>query len=144
MLTKILYPTDFSDVSLKALEYIRHLESTGIESVIVLHVINENGFIALDRLAPADAQRMEREVMTEAEKELEAVARKLKDLGFQVKTRLEIGHPMKEILRVEAEEGVSLIIVGSHGRSNLEEVFLGSVSEKVARKCKSPILIVKR
>ena len=144
MLTKILYPTDFSDVSLKALEYIRHLESTGIESVIVLHVINENGFIALGRLAPADAQRMEREVMTEAEKELEAVARKLKDLGFQVKTRLEIGHPMKEILRVEAEEGVSLIIVGSHGRSNLEEVFLGSVSEKVARKCKSPILIVKR
>lgn len=144
MLTKILYPTDFSDVSFRALEYIKHLESTGIESVIVLHVVNENGFIALDRFAPADAQRMEREVMTEAEKELKAVAKELEDHGLQVTTRLEIGHPLTEILRVEAEEGVSLIVVGSHGRSNLEEVFLGSVSERVARKCKSPILIVKR
>lgn len=144
MLQKILYPTDFSEVSLKALEYIKHLESAGIQSVIVLHVINERGFVALESFASADAQRVERELMSEAQEELEAVAKELEDCGFEVKTRLEIGHPLKEILRIEAEEGVSLIVVGSHGKSNLEEVFLGSVSEKVVRKCKSPILIVKR
>ena len=49
-----------------------------------------------------------------------------------------------EILRVDKEEEVSLLVIGSHGKSNLDEIFLGSVSEKVARKCKSPVLIVKR
>ncbi|MBI9085021.1 MAG: universal stress protein [Desulfobacterales bacterium] len=53
-------------------------------------------------------------------------------------------YPLKEILKVEADEQVSLVILGSHGRTNLEEVFLGSVSEKVVRRCKSPILVIKR
>jgi nucleotide-binding universal stress UspA family protein len=51
----------------------------------------------------------------------------------------------REILKAEEkEENVSVIVIGSHGKSNLEEIFLGSVSEKVSRKCKSPVLIVKR
>jgi nucleotide-binding universal stress UspA family protein len=45
---------------------------------------------------------------------------------------------------VEDEEDVSIIVIGSHGRSNIEEIFLGSVSENVMRKSKSPVLIVKR
>ena len=54
------------------------------------------------------------------------------------------GPQLREILRVEEEEDVSVIVIRSHGKSNLQEMFLGSVSEKVARKCKKPILIVKR
>jgi len=144
MLSKILYPTDFSDVSKKALETIKHLGSAGVKSVIVLHVVNEKGFLALEQFAAGDAPKMERELMSDAEKGLDSIAKELEQCGFQVKKRLELGHPLREILRVEEEEAVSLIIVGSHGRSNLEEVLLGSVSEKVARKCKGPILIVKR
>jgi len=144
MLSRILFPTDFSDVSKKALEYIKRLGSAGVESVIVLHVVHENAFMAMERFAAGDAQKLERELMTEAESELESIAEELEGHGFQVKIRLEIGHPLREILRAEEEEDVSLIIVGSHGRSNLEEVLLGSVSEKVARKCRRPILIVKR
>lgn len=58
-------------------------------------------------------------------------------------SRIEVGIPLREILKVE-EEDVSVIAIGSHGKSNLQEMFLGSVSEKVARKCKKPILIIKR
>ena len=54
------------------------------------------------------------------------------------------GPQLREILWVEAKEAVSVIVIGSHGKSNLQEMLLGSVSEKVARKCKKPILIVKR
>jgi len=42
------------------------------------------------------------------------------------------------------KEDISLIVIGSHGRSNLEEMLLGSVSEKVIRKCKKPVLVIKR
>ena len=49
-----------------------------------------------------------------------------------------------EISRVEKEEDVSVIVIGSHGKTNLEEMFLGFVSEKVGRRCKKPILTIKR
>ena len=48
------------------------------------------------------------------------------------------------ILRAEEEEGVSVVVIGSHGKSNIKEMLLGSVSEKVVRKAKSPVLVVKR
>ena len=49
------------------------------------------------------------------------------------------------ILRVdETEEDISLIVIGSHGKSNVKEMLLGSVSEKVIRKSKRPVLVVKR
>jgi len=61
-----------------------------------------------------------------------------------VKIRIETGVPLKEILKVEEEEKVSAIVIGSHGKTNIREMFLGSVSEKVIRKSKNPVLIVKR
>jgi len=61
-----------------------------------------------------------------------------------VKLRIETGVPLKEILKVEDEEKVSAIIIGSHGKTNLEEMFLGSVSEKVIHRSKNPVLVVKR
>jgi len=45
---------------------------------------------------------------------------------------------------VEDEEDVSAIVIGSHGKSNIKEMFLGSVSENAIRYCKKPVLVVKR
>jgi nucleotide-binding universal stress UspA family protein len=45
---------------------------------------------------------------------------------------------------VAEEENPSVIVIGSHGKSNLEEMLLGSVSEKVVRKAKHPVLVIKR
>ena len=53
------------------------------------------------------------------------------------------GMSVREILRVEEEEGISVTVIGSHGRSNLKEIFLGSVSEKVIRKSKNPVFVIK-
>ncbi|MDO9528669.1 MAG: universal stress protein [Syntrophales bacterium] len=68
----------------------------------------------------------------------------LREAGFKVKTRIETGFPFSEILRVENEENVSVIVMGSHGMSNLKEILLGSVSERVIRKAKKPVLVIKR
>ena len=77
-------------------------------------------------------------------KEARSIEAKLKQKGFTVKVRIETGIPLREILRVEKEEGVSAIVIGSHGKTNLEEMLLGSVSEKVIRRSKSPVLVIKR
>ena len=63
---------------------------------------------------------------------------------LNVKVIIERGVPLKEMLKIEEEEKMSVIIIGSHGKTNLEEVLLGSVSEKVIRQSKSPVLVIKR
>ena len=144
MFKKILYPTDFSDVSKKAIDYIKQLKERGSETVIVLHVINERGMRAIERYASADSVEIEQRIMDDAKQELKVIEDDLKKSGFKVKTMIQRGVPLLEILKAEEEENISVIVIGSHGKTNLEEIFLGSVSEKVARRCKSPVLIIKR
>ena len=145
MFKKILYPTDFSDVSKKAIDYIKKLRESGSETVIVLHVINQRGMQAVEQYASGNAIEIEQRIMDDAKQQIKVIEDELKKSGFKVKSMIKTGIPMREILKAEEkEENVSVIVIGSHGKSNLEEIFLGSVSEKVSRKCKSPVLIVKR
>ena len=146
MFKKILYPTDFSDVSLKALDYLKQLRECGSEEVLVLHVIHERTIDAVRAYAgeSVDVEDFERGYIEQAAKSVEKVEAELKKFGYKVNKIINIGFPLREILITEEEEDISLIVIGSHGKSNLEEMFLGSVSEKVVRKCKNPVLVVKR
>ena len=145
MFKKILYPTDFSDVSKKAIDYIKQLRERGSEMVIVLHVINQRGMQAVERYASGNSMEIGQRIMDDAKQQIKVIEDELKKSGFKVKSMIKTGIPVREILKSEEkEENVSVIVIGSHGRGNLEEIFLGSVSEKVSRRCKSPVLIVKR
>jgi nucleotide-binding universal stress UspA family protein len=142
MFERILYPTDFSDVSRKALEYCKKLKEAGTKKVIVLHVIEMDPNI---EKVPANIKQVfKKELEQTARKEIEAMAAELRKTGFDVSARIELGSPVKEILKVEGEENVSAIVLGSHGKSNIKEILIGSVSENVIRKSRVPVLVVKR
>ena len=152
MFTRILYPTDFSDVSKKALEYVKKLKEAGTREVVIVHIIDERQIVRFPVMKIAwDRERLNN-VATElqehleknAKEELKIVESELKRVGFNVKVIMRIGSPFREILRVEDEEDVSAIVIGSHGKSNIKEMFLGSVSENAIRYCKKPVLVVKR
>ncbi|UCG64717.1 MAG: universal stress protein [Deltaproteobacteria bacterium] len=144
MLEKVLYPTDFSDASKKALDYIKQLKQAGIKEVVVLHVIDEREIDAIFQHSAVRFEDIVRSIRAEAKKEMGAVERELGKNGFTVKVRIERGIPFQIILAVEEEEDVSAIVIGSHGKTNIKEMLLGSVSEKVIRKSKKPVLVVKR
>ena len=151
MFTKILYATDFSDVSRKALEYVKKLREAGTKEVVVVHVIDQRDIVAIGAGAAwlvAGVKEAEAELRKgmerKARKELNAIKLELRKLGLDVKIRLEIGVPFREILKVEEEENVSAIVIGSHGKSNIKEMFLGSVSESVIHQCKKPVIVIKR
>jgi nucleotide-binding universal stress UspA family protein len=144
MFEKILYPTDFSDVSKKALNYLAQLKNAGTKEIVVLHVIDKKGIDAISRYGAGSAETVIREITKEANEEGKKIEKKLMQSGLTVKIRIETGVPLKEILKVEEEEKVSAIVIGSHGKTNLEEMFLGSVSEKVIRQSKKPVLVIKR
>lgn len=143
MFKKILFPTDFSDVSQNAVKYIKQLKGAGAQEVIVLHVIDEKELQVLSRVPdqylPITAQ-MEKEIA----KEMAAVEEDMTAEGFHVKITVKTGKPFTEIMKTAAEEKTSIIVLGSHGRSNIREMLMGSVSENVIRHAKVPLLVISR
>jgi nucleotide-binding universal stress UspA family protein len=146
MFEKILFPTDFSDVSKKALAYIAKLKGAGTKEVVVLHVVDEREIESLSQHAARDFDIKEVEKRRDqyTKEQLKLIKDELKESGFKVKVRTERGIPFREILRVEEEEGVSVTVLGSHGKSLVKEMLLGSVSEKVIRKSSKPVLVIRR
>jgi nucleotide-binding universal stress UspA family protein len=143
MFEKVLYPTDFSDISEKALGFVKKLKDVGAKEVVVLHVIDKKclDFMFYDTQKSLQA---ETELQRRAQQDMEPIIRELEHHGFIARARIETAVPFKEIVRIEEEENISLTVIGSHGKSNVEEMLLGSVSEMVVRKAKGPVLVVKR
>jgi len=143
MFKKILFPTDFSDVSKKAVKYIKQLKGAGAQEVIVLHVIDEKELLVLSR-APDQYLQITAQIEKEVAKEMAAIEVDMTTDGFPVKPKVKTGKPFKEIMTTAAEEKVSIIVIGSHGKSNIEEMLVGSVSENVIRHAKMPLLVISR
>lgn len=142
MFRKILFPTDFSDAATDAMEIIKQLKDSGVEEVVVLHVIRDKYFYLLDEYSQIDLEDMAQESIREASIKLAAIASDLQKEGFKVKTRLARGVPLSEILEAEKQEDVSLIVLGSHQKSLIKLLLQGSVSGAVIRKSERPVLLV--
>jgi len=114
MFEKILYPTDFSDVSKKALDYIKQLKEGGAKEVVVLHVIDEREIESIHRASAYVSYEKEVDKIIEenAKEQTRLIEAELNESGFDVKTRIEKGIPFTDILRVEEEEAVSVIVIG--------------------------------
>ena len=143
MFKKILFPTDFSDVSQKAVKYIKQLKGAGAQEVIILNVIDEKELLVLSRV-PDQYLQVTAQMEKEVAKEMAAVEADMTADGFHVKLKVKTGRPFTEIMTTAAEEKASLIIMGSHGRSNIQEMLMGSVSENVIRHAKVPLLVISR
>jgi nucleotide-binding universal stress UspA family protein len=145
MFEKILFPTDFSDAAHKALQYVKQLRDAGGAEVVVLHVIDQSNLELLSSYSTIqDYVSIENEIQKRALEQIGFIGNELRQLGFSVSERIEKGIPVRVVLKVADEMNPSVIVVGSHGKSNLEEMLLGSVSEKVVRKARHPVLVVKR
>ena len=129
-----------------SLDCIRQLKAAGTNEVVTPQVINQQIIDGLVRHATVDKAIAGWKAKTRqvAEESLDDIGKTLESMGLKVKKVIKTGYPAREILQTEMDEGVSMIIIGSHGRTNLSEMLLGSVSEKVIRKGKNPVLVIKR
>jgi nucleotide-binding universal stress UspA family protein len=148
---KVLFATDFSAVSAKAQEQVLALREAGCEEVVLVHVIDVRE-IATVIAEPAGVGEMEGRfetmildrMRTHAEEQLGRAMIALEEHGLKVRPYLIEGVPAQEVVRLADAHNVSLIVVGSHGRSNLSQILLGSVSENILRHAKQPVLVVRR
>ena len=79
----------------------------------------------------------------DAELAVDAAVQRLKSLGLQVDGQVVEGRPDEAIARAAEAAGADLIVVGSHGRSGLTKILLGSVAERVIGQATCPVLVVK-
>lgn len=132
MYSKILLATDLSDVSELLVEHLPNLIEVGLKEVVLVHVINIQDAGGLSgKLRQHDKESLKRQKV------------KLEQQGIRVRVRAPIGFPSYEINKIACREKVSLIVIGSHGRSLAREVVLGGTGEQIVRDAKKPILIMK-
>lgn len=143
-LKRILHPTDFSEHSQCAQAYaVEFARQFGAELHLV-HVVDE-----LTTLPPApDAiyavpQIDFAEVRRNAEAALARLSQSLPAMSKPVVTSLRTGPPLLEIVRCAKENDIDLIVLGTHGRTGLQHVLMGSVAENVVRKASCPVLTVR-
>lgn len=137
ILRKILYPTDFSDCSLKALGYVKKFGEAGAKEVVIMHVRDTRMHV------PETMKKLPEREQTDIQT-LNKINRELGAMRIKAKTLLVNGVPFVEINKAAEKENASLIVMGSHGRSMVEEMLLGSVCGKVVRRTTRPALVVTR
>jgi nucleotide-binding universal stress UspA family protein len=132
----ILHPTDFSERSRSAFQLACALARDHGGRVIVLHVYPP---------PVAYGEEVARRQPKRYDQVLEAELRRLQapDPRVSVEHRLVEGETAAEIVRLANEAGCDLIVMGTHGRTGLRRVLMGSVAEEVMRLAPCPVLTVK-
>lgn len=138
----ILAPVDFSASSTKALEYALEMAKTLGAKVQILHVYPLLSYALQDDVIPDDP-RFVADLEAELEKQLAELKRRYEPRGVPLETKLVPGVPYAEILRVAASIPADVIVIGTHGRTGLRRMLLGSVAERVVRGAEIPVLTVR-
>jgi len=88
-------------------------------------------------------KEIERRMKQKAREKMKKIKEELEKEGIKTKVSVRIGKPFVEIINTAKKEKASLIVMGSHGRSIVEEMLLGSVAENVIHHASVPVMIVK-
>ncbi len=150
----ILLPTDGSEGSMHAAEVAGELSRALQAKVTVLYVLSDEFLLEHswgaaefiggrpEGLRPVEEIRDSLE-KSAREKEILATTQALGEINPEPEIALEWGHAAEQITKFAEGSQVSLIVIGSHGRSGLKRAFLGSVSQAVANQAHCPVTIVK-
>ena len=134
---KILFPTDFSESSDAAMRYATVLaRDTGAELIIAYVHEPAAAYAAGDMVVDVGMAAEDRLL-----EQLETVTPA--DLDVPHRYQLMHGDPIGEIVRLADEEQVDMIVMGTHGRTGLTRLLMGSVAEAVVRRANCPVLTVK-
>lgn len=147
MYQKILLPTDGSKFAENAAQHAIWIASRSGAEIIVLNVIETSSLVGLpaedlivrikEMLKEEGRRSLERisEMVSDSEAEL-----KIEDIQITLKT--EEGSPAESIIKTIDSENIDLVVMGTSGKHGLDRFLLGSVTEKVVRSAKCPVMAV--
>lgn len=135
---KLLHPTDFSETADQAeAQAVALARALGAE-VVLLHIgVYSEGALNFETQRIYDVQRKW------AEEALEARTAAIRAQGVMARWLRRAGVPFEAIVAAATEERADVIVMGTHGRSGLNRLLLGSVADRVIRLAPCPVLAVR-
>jgi nucleotide-binding universal stress UspA family protein len=135
---RILVPTDFSDVSQRALEYAKVIAKRDNSELLLAHVSAPVNLITPPEAAWIDVAGLQ----SLEEEKLEQRSAALRSKGYRARAISLTGNLYDELLLTLKEFKVDLMVVGTHGRKGLDRLLIGSDAEAMLRKAGCPVLSV--
>jgi nucleotide-binding universal stress UspA family protein len=139
----ILVPVDFSDHAEAVIEWAAHLAEEHKSRVVLLHVYH----------LPVEFQQIEgaylpadfwTSVKDEAKRQLAIHGDRLRERGLETEEITREGYPATVIEEEAQQLGADLVVIGSHGRTGLKHILLGSIAERVVQKAPCAVLTIKK
>jgi nucleotide-binding universal stress UspA family protein len=133
LINRILCATDFSDAAREAFQFADQLAQEMHAELLLVHAFDKPAALTVAaQSVPSDPHLQEK---------LDAIQSAFPDA--RIRRRLHAGPPGEVICWLAANESCDLIVMGTHGRSGLRHLVLGSVAEFVVRHARSPVLTVR-
>jgi nucleotide-binding universal stress UspA family protein len=131
MFQRILVPSDGSKCSLKAEDVAISIARKFNSRLVVVHIIDEKLIYPFEVLEE------------EGNKILDEAALKAREQGVEVERVLIMGNPVHDIVKITEKTKADLLVIGTHGKSGLSKMLMGSVAENAMKNVRIPILLVK-
>jgi nucleotide-binding universal stress UspA family protein len=141
---RIMHPTDFSSASGPAFVKATELAGSQRAELILLHVADAVVPVAPEGyISPAVYDEIQRSARAYGQRKLAALVARAKKAGVRATPVMVEGAPASAIVRAAKSRRADMIVMGTHGRSGLARLFLGSVAERVVGQAPCPVLTVR-
>jgi nucleotide-binding universal stress UspA family protein len=140
---ELLIPTDFSEYSLRAVDYGVEIAEKFASHLTLVYVVEPLLQAADLTWTTVDFEELNKAHKETAEKQLAKLVEERIPKGIRCDTVILFGKAFVEILKFAKEENANLIVMATHGRGAISHLLMGSTAEKVVRKASCPVLTVK-
>lgn len=141
---RILCPLDFSEFSAKAYDYAQSLAKHYQARLFLQHVVQPIFAAYPSYVYPDMASDLCQDLRAHAEQQLQDFVKRHTRDGIQIESLVREGTVTDSILSLAESRAVDLIVMGTHGRQGFDHLLLGSITEKVLRKARCPVLVVRK
>lgn len=144
-MSKILVPTDFSEVAINALNVAVKIAKRTSSEIVLLNALDYSAHIDqmyMGGVTPTYLNDVYGDLKVKSDSKLKEVVESYSESGVNISFANKAGFLKDAIAQVLEEETIDLIVMGSKGSTGLEEVFVGSNAEKVVRFASCPVLVV--
>jgi nucleotide-binding universal stress UspA family protein len=141
---RIIHASDFSRVSRAAFAKAVDLAKAYRAELLVVHVLSVvPPFLGEGYVPPRVWEEIEASARAGAERQLNRLVARARRAGVRVKSLVVLGSPYEDIVRAAKRTRADLLVIGTHGRTGLTKVLLGSVAERALRTASCPVLTVR-
>ncbi len=139
---RILCAVDFYENTKRTTDYALHLASCSGAQVVLLYVAQRMNRYARLYVEQEDLEKVTNSIVSGAQKQMDELI-KGKFNSVNAMGMVKMGYPPETILETIEKEHIDMVVMGTHGRRGIDDIFFGSVAEHVVKRSKAPVLTVR-